>query len=106
MVQPSFFVNMDNINHLSTCGSNLRELLEHIGWSNVLTIEENVYLSLVKVFHLNIDISLVIKIEWSPMYPGLLLNVTDLIMILEIRNDGLHLYTTKKELEFPKYTYV
>lgn len=40
------------------------------------------------------------------MYPGLLLNVTDLIMILEIRNDGLHLYTTKKELEFPKYTYV
>lgn len=32
------------------------------------------------------------------MYPGLLLNVTDLIMILEIRNDGLHLYTTKKEL--------
>lgn len=63
MVQPSFFVNMDNINHLYTCGSNLRELLEHIGWSNVLTIEENVYLNLAKVFHLNIDFSLVIKIK-------------------------------------------
>lgn len=63
IVLPSVFVNMDNMNHLSISGSCLREMLEHIDWSNVLNVEENLYSNLVKVFYSNMDISAGYKIE-------------------------------------------
>lgn len=63
IILPSVFVNMDNMNHFSICGSCLQEMLEHIDWSNALNVEEILYLNLVKVFYLNMDIFASNKIE-------------------------------------------
>ena len=53
----TFYILPNWLRSLSISNRNLLQLLGEFGWINAHTINENVYVDLVKVFYSNIDIS-------------------------------------------------
>ena len=56
LVISSWYVGMDSFDELSICGKSVKRLLEIVGWNNALSIEDNVYPNLIRVFYLNMKI--------------------------------------------------
>lgn len=99
-VLSSYFVNMDCMDSLSICNKKLRELLDGVGWSNALNIAENAYPNLIKVFYSSMDASAE-KQNWvitSVAGIQIEFDVVVLNSILETKDEGLELYSTRKEL--------
>lgn len=107
-VLSSYFVNMDCMDSLSICNKKLRELLDGVGWSNALNIAENAYPNLIKVFYSSMDASAE-KQNWvitSVADIPIEFDVVVLNSILETKDEGLELYSTRKELKFKRYAHV
>ena len=107
-VLPYFIVNIDCMDGLFICNKNLRELLDGVGWSNALNIAENAYPNLVKVFFSNMDISTKKQNRVITSVAGIPIefDVADLNTILGTKDEGLDLYSSRKELKFAKYSHV
>lgn len=83
-------------------------MLEHVGWTNAIIIEENVYPNLVKVFYSNMDISaskndrVITNVFNVPTE----FDMGDLNMIIGIEDEDLDIYASRKELKFSKFMHV
>ncbi|KDO38697.1 hypothetical protein CISIN_1g042182mg [Citrus sinensis] len=85
---------------MGICGvtGNLLQLLEEVGWINALTINENVYPDLVKVFYSNMDTSAEKENRVITNVGRVLIEFddTELNSILQISEDGLEIYSARK----------
>lgn len=97
-----YYVELDAFDDLIISGSSIRSFLEAAGWANALTIEENVYPNLVRVFYSNMEISasrqnmIIINVGGVPIE----FDIADLNRILGTLNKGLVIYTSSKDLHF------
>lgn len=104
-IVPSFHIDLDSMNQLKICDSTLREQLEHVRWCSLLTLEENVYPNLIKVFYSNMDISashqdrILTNVYGVPIE----FDVRDLNMIIWTKNESLKLYTSRMKLQFSNF---
>lgn len=75
-------------------------MLELVGWESVLSIEEYVYPNLVKAFYSNIELSVTTQDMIVTNVGGVLVefDIKDLIKLLGTENEGLKIYTSRKEL--------
>ena len=97
-VLDTFYILLDWLRSLSISNRNLLQLLEEVGWINALTINENVYPDLVKVFYSNMD-TLAKKMNRVITNVGRVLiefDDTELNSILQISEDGLEIYSARK----------
>ena len=104
-VTPSFYINIDDFFDITICGKTLTQMLKQ--WDETLGIEERVYENLVRAFYSNIEI-LVNRKDRAVTYVGgvrIEFDVFELSRILEISNEGLDLYTSRKELYFSQFTH-
>lgn len=88
------------------CGCSIQEMLEP--WEEALSIEERVYPNLVRGFYLNIELS-AIKLDRIITNHGgvpIKFNIEDLNLILGTENEGLEIYTSRKELMFNHFLHV
>lgn len=97
-----YYVELDAFDDLIISAGSIRSLLEAAGWANALTIEENVYPNLVRVFYSNMEISasrqnrLIINVGGVPIE----FDIADLNRILGTLNKGFVIYTSSKDLHF------
>lgn len=83
----------------------IRYLLEFRGWKNALVVEECVYPNLVKVFYSNMDAFALSENRVITIVHRIAIefDMLDHNEILVISDDGLEIYTSKKELHFAGY---
>lgn len=104
----SYFVNLDFLDHLAICDKTLRDLLEDMGWTNLVTLREPVYPSLVKVFYFNMLISNTApnKIFTSVGGVEIAFVVEELNKILMIPNEGFQVFSPRKKIQKPWFNVV
>lgn len=83
----------------------IRYLLEFRGWKNALVVEECVYPNLVKVFYSNMDAFALNENRVITIVHGIVIefDMLDHNEILVTSDDGLEIYTSRKELHFAGY---
>lgn len=96
----SYFTDLNAFDHLFICDRSFKEMLELVGWESVLSIEEYVYPNLVKAFYSNIELSVTTQDKIVTNVGGVPVefDIKDLIKILGTENEGLKIYTSRKEL--------
>lgn len=104
----SYFVNLDFLDHLAICDKTLRDLVEAMGWANLLTLREPIYPSLVKVFYSNMLISDTApnKIFTSVGGVEIAFDVEELNRILMIPNEGFQVFSSRKKIQKPWFNVV
>ena len=107
-VRSSFFVLPDWLHRLNISHRNLYQLLEEVGWINVLMIQENVYPDLVKVFYSNMDIFEEKKNRVITMVGGVLIDfdVLELNSILGSSDYGLEIFSPRKSSKLDSFVHV
>ena len=95
---------------MGICGvtGNLLQLLEEVGWINALTIYENVYPDLVKIFYSNMDTSAEKENRVITNVGGVLIKFddTELNSILRTFEYGLEIYSTRKVPTIDNFVHV
>lgn len=104
----SYFVNLHFLDHLAICDKTLRDLVEAMGWTNLLTLREPIYPSLVKVFYSNMLISDTApnKIFTSVGGVEIAFDVEELNRILMIPNEGFQVFSCRKKIQKPWFNVV
>ena len=84
------------------------QFLEEVGWINALTINENVYSDLVKVFYSNMDTSAEKENQVITNVGGVLIEFDDtkLNSILRSSEDGLEIYSARKAPTIDNFVHV
>ena len=84
------------------------QLLEEVGWINALTINENVYPDLVKVFYSNMNTSAQKENQVITNVGGVLIEFDDaeLNSILRISEDRLKIYSARKVPTLDNFVHV
>ena len=107
-VLDTFYIVPDWLRSLSISNRNLLQLLEEVGWINALTINENVYPNLVKVFYSNMDTSAEKENRVITNVRGVVIEFddTELNSILQTSEDGLEIYYVRKVLTIDNFVHV
>ena len=94
----TFYIVPDWFRSLNISNENLLQLLEEVGWINALTINENVYPDLVKIFYSNMDTFAEKENRVITNVGGVLIEFddTELNSILQTPEDGLKIYSAWK----------
>ena len=95
-----FCPNIALFDDIFICGDSIRDIL--VQWEVALSIDENVYENLVRVFYSNMDLSATRQIKILTFVDGgrIKFDEVDLCSIFGIQYGGLDIYTTRKELDF------
>lgn len=103
-----YSINMDSFDELSICDKSVKRLLEILSLENSLSIEENVYANLVRIFYSNIENSSSRKMQILAKVGGVPIefDVKDLNWILGTEDEGLKIYASRKELIFNHFLHV
>ncbi|GAY61300.1 hypothetical protein CUMW_208890 [Citrus unshiu] len=107
-VLDTFYILLDWLRSLSIGNGNLLQLLEKVGWINALTIYENVYPDLVKIFYSNMDTSAEKENRVITNVGGVLIKFddTELNSILRTFEYGLEIYSTRKVPTIDNFVHV
>ncbi|GAY54995.1 hypothetical protein CUMW_161010, partial [Citrus unshiu] len=107
-VLDTFYIVPDCLRSLSISNGNLLQLLEEVSWINALTINENVYPDLVKVFYSNMDTSAEKENRVITNVRGVLIEFddTELNSILGTSEDGLEIYSARKVPTIDNFVHV
>lgn len=94
-----YSINMDSFDELSICDKSVKRLLEILSLENSLSIEENVYANLVRIFYSNIENSSSRKMQILAKVGGVPIefDVKDLNWILGTEDEGLKIYASRKD---------
>ncbi|GAY62899.1 hypothetical protein CUMW_221420 [Citrus unshiu] len=107
-VLDTFYIVPNWLRSLSISNGNLLQLLEEVSWINALTINENVYPDLVKIFYSNMDTSAEKENRVITNVGGVLIEFddTELNFILQTSEDGLEIYSARKVPTIDNFVHV
>lgn len=105
-VTPSYYTDIDDFADITICGRTIRDILGP--WEVALSIEENIYDNLVRVFYSNMELSTTRKDRVVTHVGGVPIEFDDaeLSRIIGTTYKGLALYTARKELDFNDFRHV
>ena len=105
VVTSSFYIDIEDLSDIIICGRTIPQMLKQ--WDEALGIEVRVYKNLVRVFYSNIELSVTEKDRVVTHVGSVRIefDVFKLSSILGIFNEGLYLYTSRKELHFSQFTH-
>ena len=103
-----FYVLPDWIHTLNISSRNLFQLLGDVGWIDALMMEENLYPDLMKVFYLNMNISVENKTRVITNVGGVMIdfNISLLNSILGSSDFGLEIFSPRKLLSVRKCIFI
>ena len=105
VVTSLFYIDIDDLSDITICCRTIPQILKQ--WDEALGIEERVYENLARVFYSNMKLSVTGKDRVVTHVGGVRIefDIFELSSILGISNEGLYLYTSRKELYFSQFTH-